>query len=169
MVQRGLQLYEESNPRERIDDELSLTIENPHVLFDVPLGETLREFIDLLDEYYDPQQAFENLCDADYPPDRKPQFVFEQAIDEVLALPSEYHEGCAGLATDNTLGPPLEIDSWESLAMTWLWHYLSEYNRQLHETAPDTLADLETAVKDVQRDSSLSDEEIQQIVGHYLS
>jgi hypothetical protein len=169
MVQRELQLYEESTPRERIDDELSLTVENPHVLFDVPLGETLREFIDLLDEYYDPQQAFENLCELERAPKRKPQFVFEQAIDEVLGLPSEYHEGCAGLATDNTLGPPPEIDSWEYLATTWLWHYLSEYNRQLHRTAPDTLADLEESVKAVQREGSISDEEIQQIVGHYLS
>ncbi len=166
MAERELQLFEEKRAGATIEGDISVTVDSPHVLFDVPLEETLREFIDILDGYYDPNLVYERIQDPDDIPDRNPLFVFEQAFSEVLDLPD--HEGFASLASDNTAAAAHEVESWEQLAAVWLWQYLSAYNRHLHEREPEALADLETTVADLQESDLLSTEDVERLVGHYL-
>ena len=165
MVERELQLFEEKRPGASIEGSVGIFLDSPHVLFDVPLEETLREFIDILDEYYDPQHAYERLRDTDTRPNRNPMFVFEQALAAVLDLPD--HEGFASVATDNTMGVAHEVESWERLAALWLWQYLAAYNRHLWEQAPEALADLETAVAELQDSDVIADEDLPAMVRHY--
>lgn len=106
---------------------------------------------------------------ADEIPDRNPLFIFEQAIDEVLALPSADHDACANMASDNLLGATADFDSWERLATAWLGQYLHLYNECLYDCAPDALDDLEEVVFDLQEEEVVSSDEVLDIVEYYLS
>jgi hypothetical protein len=164
MVERELQLYTE-RPGATVG-EVGISLDNPHSLFDVPLEETLREFIDILEEYYEPERTYEQLRNMNGSPDRHPMFVFEQAINEILSLSG--HESFAGLATENTSAAAHEVDSWKHLASLWLWQYLSAYNRSLHDCAPDALADFEQAVTELKQNDLVSERDVRDLVGYYL-
>jgi hypothetical protein len=167
MVERELQLFEGKRSRATIEGDIGITMDSPHVLFDVPLEETLREFIELLDGYYDPNLVYERLRDPDDIPDRNPMFVFEQALSEVLDLPD--HEGFASLASDNTAAAAHEVESWEALAAVWLWQYLSAYNRHLHEREPEALEDLETAVADLEESELVAADDVPALARHFAA
>lgn len=167
MAERELQLFEEKRAGATIEGDISVTVDSPHVLFDVPLEETFREFIDILDGYYHPNLVYERIRDPDDIPDRNPMFVFEQALSEVLDLPD--HEGFASLASDNTAAAAHEVESWEALAAVWLWQYLSAHNRRLYEREPEALADLRTAVADLQEFELVSGDDVPALAGHYLN
>jgi len=169
MVGRKLQFYKENRPKATTSGDIVLSVDHPHLLFDVPLRATLREFLDILDEYYRPEIIFEKFDGQEDNPEQPPLFAFEQAINEVLDLPDTYHKKCTDLATDNTRGPPAEVTSWEELAAFWLWQYLSEYNRQLYDCCPDPLSELESSVTALQQDPMLTDDDIRALVGFYLS
>jgi hypothetical protein len=164
MVERELQLYR-GRPGATVDD-VGFSLDNPHPLFDVPLEETLREFIDILNEYYEPERVYEQLRNMDARPDRHPMFVFAQAIDEILDLAD--HDGFASLATENTSAAAHEVDSWKNLAALWLWQYLSAYNRSLHDCAPDALVDFEQAVTELKQNDLVSECDVRELVSYYF-
>jgi hypothetical protein len=105
--------------------------------------------------------------ESDDIPNRNPMFVFEQALSEVLDLPG--HGGFASLASDNTAAAAHEVESWEQLAAVWLWQYLSAYNRHLHEREPDALADLETAVADLQESNLVEVDDVPALARYFTT
>lgn len=162
---RQLQFYDST--RATCTVRTGFDIDDPHILFDVPLNEAATAFLDLLEEYYQPEAAFQRYkqpTEAD-----NPLFMFAQAINQTLELPPKIHEGAADIATENIYGHnPSAFSDWDDLALAWLGQYLSAYNQQLRHQSPDDLDQLRRSINALQQGEMIADDEIINIVKNEL-
>lgn len=135
-------------------DNGGFTIDEIHPLFDVPVDTVASQFLAALEE-----QAADKTWANDYDDLDVMMHKCEQAIQDVLDIDHDVHEGCVDVAVENIYSThPDSWSTWDGFALSWLGHYLTTYNSMLNHRTPDAFDDLLAALDAVQEDTHIENE-----------